>query len=176
MVSIGVFQKLFAYNEILQLRAVLHCKSMVKRDWYVWLKYLISLPQTDVKWEPEDYVSRQSIKRRVNPGKKPCPQKREADPRPPRRPPPACGYGGRRCYLIGYQCPRRLSRHCCHSSWLRQSWSCPVLREPLSRGQSPHPVLYVLNSTKTVLLFSSFVGRIRKFLIKKLKKDIKIGL
>ena len=73
-------------------------------------------------------------------------------------------------------CPRRLSRHCCHSSWLRQSWSCPVLREPLSRGQSPHPVLYVLNSTKTVLLFSSFVGRIRKFLIKKLKKDIKIGL
>ena len=85
-------------------------------------------------------------------------------------------YGGRRCYLIGYQCPRRLSRHCCHSSWLRQSWSCPVLREPLSRGQSPHPVLYVLNSTKTVLLFSSFVGRIRKFLIKKLKKDIKIGL
>ena len=48
--------------------------------------------------------------------------------------------------------------------------------EPLSRGQSPHPVLYVLNSTKTVLLFSSFVGRIRKFLIKKLKKDIKIGL
>ena len=65
---------------------------------------------------------------------------------------------------------RRLSRHCCHSSWLRQSWSCPVLREPLSRGQSPHPVLYVLNSTKTVLLFSSFVGRIRRFLIKKLKK------
>ena len=26
------------------------------------------------------------------------------------------------------------------------------------QGQSPHPVLYVLNSTETVLLFSSFVG------------------
>ena len=80
------------------------------------------------------------------------------------------GYGGRRCYLIGYQCPRRLSRHCCYSSWLRQSWSCPVLREALSGPQSPHPVLYVLNSTKTVLLFPSFVGRIRRFLIKKSQK------
>ena len=170
MFPIGVFQKLFGSNEILRLRAVLHSKSMVKRDWYVWLKYLISLPQTDVKWEPEDYVSR------VNPGKKPCPQKREADPRPPRRPPPACGYGGRRCYLIGYQCPRRLSRHCCHSSWLRQSWSCPVLREALSGPQSPHPVLNVLNCTKTVLLFTSFVGRIRRFLIKKTQKNKQIGL
>ena len=39
-----------------------------------------------------------------------------------------------------------------------------------SRGQSPHPVLYVLNSTKTVLLFPSFVGLIRRFLIKKSQK------
>ena len=79
-------------------------------------------------------------------------------------------FGTRRCYLIGYQCPRRLSRHCCHSSWLRQSWSCPVLREALSGPQSPHPVLNVLNCTKTVLLFTSFVGRIRRFLIKKTQK------
>ena len=52
----------------------------------------------------------------------------------------------------------------------RQSCGAVLYCAKQSRGQSPHPVLYVLNSTKTVLLFPSFVGRIRRFLIKKSQK------
>ena len=38
------------------------------------------------------------------------------------------------------------------------------------------PIDSLKNSTKTVLLFSSFVGRIRRFLMKKTQKDKKSGL
>ena len=84
MFPIGVFQKLFGSNEILRLRAVLHSKSMVKRDWYVWLKYLISLPQTDVKWEPEDYsMSVDSDKATCKPREKTMSAKKRSRPTAP---------------------------------------------------------------------------------------------